>query len=208
MEFEKLELGFAQMNCYILFDNESKEAVIIDPGFDFHIIDKFIVERQLEPVYILLTHSHGDHIGAVEELKKKYKDLKLGIHKDEVEMLKNPELNLSKVLQREPISLEPDFTFKSGDVFEVGSFKIEVIHTPGHSPGGSCFLVGDIIFVGDTLFKQSVGRSDLYLGSSDQLIKSIKTKLMRLPDDMVAYPGHGRETTIVFERERNPFLKW
>lgn len=208
MKFEKLELGFAQMNCYVLFDEASKDAIIIDPGYDFKIIDKFIVDYELLPKLILLTHSHGDHIGAVEELKKKYNNLQLGVNENEVEMLKNPELNLSTMIQRNPVSLDPDFTFINEDEFLLGDEKIQVIHTPGHSPGGSCFHIGDILFSGDTLFKQSVGRSDLYMGDTNQLVKSIKNKLFRLKDSTLVYPGHGRETTIGDEKERNPYLKW
>lgn len=206
MEFKKLELGFGQMNSYILWDQETKEGAIIDPGYDFYLIEKALEEDGIEPKFILLTHSHGDHIGAIKELKDKYADLKVYIHKDEEQMLMDPVLNLSKLTQMEPVSVQADETFEDGKVFILGDTEIKAIHTPGHSPGGTCYLVGKTLFSGDTLFKLSVGRSDFYLGDQDQLINSIRTKLLSLPDDIEVYPGHGPATSIGQERQRNPFL--
>lgn len=206
MEFIKLPLGFGQMNSYLLF-NEDKEGIIIDPGFDFDVIKRNIDRRNLKPKYILLTHSHGDHIGAVEELMKVYPDLKLGIHEDEVDMLKDGSLNLSKMIQGRKISLTPDFTFSDGDSIKFGDETIKVIHTPGHSPGGSCFLIGKDLFCGDTLFKESIGRSDFYMGDLSTLLKSISEKLFVLDDDVNVYTGHGPDTTIGHEKRRNPFFK-
>lgn len=206
MEFKKLELGFGQMNSYILWDEKTKEGAIIDPGYDFYLIDKALEEENLVPKFILLTHSHGDHIGAIKELKDKYTDLKVYIHKDEEQMIMDPVLNLSRLTQMEPVSVEADETFEDGKVFKLGETEIKAIHTPGHSPGGICYLVGNTLFSGDTLFRLSVGRSDFYLGDQDQLINSIKTKLLTLPDEVEVYPGHGPATTIGQERERNPFL--
>lgn len=206
MEFKKLELGFGQMNSYILWDEKTKEGAIIDPGYDFYLIEKTLEEENIVPKFILLTHSHGDHIGAIKELKDKYKDLKVYVHKDEEQMIMDPVLNLSRLTQMEPVSVKADETFEDGKVFTLGDIEIKSIHTPGHSPGGTCYLVGNTLFSGDTLFKLSVGRSDFYLGDQDQLINSIKTKLLTLDDEIVVYPGHGPETTIGQERERNPFL--
>lgn len=206
MEFKKLELGFGQMNSYILWDEKTKEGAIIDPGYDYYLIDKALEEENIVPKFILLTHSHGDHIGAIKELKDKYGDLKVYIHKDEEQMIMDPVLNLSRLTQMEPVSVKADETFEDGKVFILGDTEIKAIHTPGHSPGGTCYLVGNTLFSGDTLFKLSVGRSDFYLGDQDQLINSIKTKLLTLADDIVVYPGHGPSTTIGQERERNPFL--
>lgn len=206
MEFKKLELGFGQMNSYILWDEKTKEGAIIDPGYDFYLIEKALEEENIVPKFILLTHSHGDHIGAIKELKDKYKDLKVYVHKDEEQMIMDPVLNLSRLTQMEPVSVKADETFEDGKVFTLGDIEIKSIHTPGHSPGGTCYLVGNTLFSGDTLFKLSVGRSDFYLGDQDQLINSIKTKLLTLDDDIAVYPGHGPETTIGQERERNPFL--
>lgn len=206
MEFKKLELGFGQMNSYILWDEKTKEGAIIDPGYDFYLIEKALEEDGIDPKFILLTHSHGDHIGAIKELKDKYEDLKVYVHKDEEQMLMDPVLNLSKLTQMEPVSVKADETFEDGRVFVLGDTEIKAIHTPGHSPGGTCYLVGNTLFSGDTLFKLSVGRSDFYLGDQDQLINSIKTKLLSLADDTAVYPGHGPATTIGQERERNPFL--
>lgn len=206
MEFKKLELGFGQMNCYILYDKETKETAIIDPGYDFNKIEQFINENNLKPKYILLTHSHGDHIGAVSELKDEFNDLKLGIHEDEAEMLANPKLNLSEMIQPQAISLTPDFTFKDNDILNLGKEKIKVIHIPGHSPGGSGFKIKDNIFVGDTIFNLSIGRTDFYLGDHNLLIRSITEKIFTEDKNTTLHPGHGPETTVGFEKERNPFI--
>lgn len=206
MDFIRLALGFGQMNCYLLF-NENKEGIVIDPGYDFEIIDREIEKRNLDLKYILLTHSHGDHIGAVEELKEKYPKAKLGIHEAEVDMLKNPTLNLSSMLQGRDIMLEPDFIFKDGDVIKFGNEEIKIIHTPGHSPGGSCFYIDGILFCGDTLFKESIGRSDFYMGDLRTLLSSIQNRIFTLDDETMIYPGHGPETSVGYEKKRNPFLK-
>lgn len=206
MEFIKIDVNYGEMNCYIVYHNETKEAGIIDPGNDFQQISESIDKNDISPKYILLTHSHGDHIGSIGKLKEKYPDLKVGIHKDEVHMLENPDLNLSDFILREPVFYTPDFTFVDGDEISLGDENLKVIHVPGHSPGGVCFIVDDIIFVGDVLFRGSVGRSDFYGGDGMLLIRSIKEKLMTLPDEIKVYPGHGPETTIGYEKRRNPFL--
>lgn len=206
MKFIKLQLGYGQMNCYILYDEITKETAIIDPGYDFEIINDFIKENELTPKYILLTHSHGDHIGAVSQLKDKYQDLKLGIHEMEVKMLFNPELNLSNMIQPKAISLKPDFTFKDKDTIFLGDEKIDIIHTPGHSPGGSCFKIKDNIFVGDTIFNMSIGRTDFYMGDHTVLINSILNKILTEDKNTVLHPGHGPETKVGFELERNPYI--
>lgn len=206
MEYIKLPLGNGQMNGYIIFDKDSKEAAIIDPGYDFKIINKNILDLDLTPKYILLTHSHGDHIGAVEELKDNYKNLKLGINVNEVEMLYRADLNLSSMIQPREISLESDFTFIDGEIIKLGEDEIKVLHIPGHSPGGSGFLIDGHVFVGDSLFKMSIGRTDFYMGDLQVLLTSIKTKLFILDGETIVHPGHGPDTSIAFEIERNPFF--
>lgn len=206
MEYIKMPLGNEQMNGYIVYDTKTKEGAIIDPGYDFGYIKNVISENNIIPKYILLTHSHGDHIGAIKELKQEYKDILLGINVEEIEMLYDPKLNLSGMLQPEEISLESDFTFIDGEVIKIGDDDILVLHTPGHSPGGSCFVADKNVFVGDTIFKMGIGRYDFYKGDLEILLNSIKTKLLTLDEDVVLHPGHGPETTVGFEIERNPYL--
>lgn len=207
MNYIKVQINNGEMNCYLVFNENTKETGIIDPGNEYEKILKIIEENNLIPKYILLTHSHGDHIGSIGKLKNKYPNLKLGVHKDEVHMLADPELNLSGYILREPVSFNADFTFEDGDSIFLGDEEIKIIHVPGHSPGGSCFLVDGMIFVGDVLFKRSIGRSDLYGGDGRLLIKSIEERLMIFPDEYLVFPGHGPSTTIGEERQRNPFLR-
>lgn len=195
------------MNTYLVYDEVTKETAIIDPGDEYPAILKYITSNELVPKYILLTHSHGDHIGSIGKLQEDYPKLKLAIHKDEEHMLSNAQLNLSGFILKEPVEFEADFTFEDGDKFFLGKDYLEVIHVPGHSPGGACFKVDDIIFVGDVVFRGSIGRSDFYGGDGALLIRSIKERLMTFPDEYKLYPGHGPETTVGRERQRNPFLK-
>ncbi len=206
MEFIKIDINRGEMNCYLVYDEITREAAIIDPGNDFRKILENIKKENLISKYILLTHSHGDHIGSVGKLKEEFPDLQLGIHEDETHMLSDSRLNLSGFILPEPVEFEADFTFSEGDKISLGDENLTVIHVPGHSPGGACFLVDNMIFVGDVLFNGSIGRSDFYGGDGLLLIKSIKERLMILPDEMKVYPGHGPETTIGRERRMNPFL--
>lgn len=207
MNFIKVNINQGEMNCYLLYDDISGETAIIDPGDDFIAILSKIQNRGLIPKYILLTHSHGDHIGSIGKLKREFPELKLGVHKDEEHMLVDARLNLSIYILREPVAYKADFTFDEGDEIYLGEKSLKVIHVPGHSPGGACFSVKDLLFVGDVLFKGSIGRSDFYGGDGRLLIQSIKEKLLTFPDEYRVFPGHGPETTIGDERERNPFLR-
>ena len=187
-------------NCYIIKDEESKEMMVIDPGGEIDkIIDMLnILEGNLK--YIYLTHCHGDHIGAVDELKN-IKGGKVIIHSDDYEGLKNPDINLTSFMSKLPISIEADSRVNDGDLLHIGNIEFRVIHTPGHTKGGSSLYPEkeQMLFSGDTLFKGMSGRTDLPTSSFEDIMKSINNKLLILPDDTIVYPGHGIATRIVEE---------
>lgn len=206
MEAIRIPAGVYAANCYILFCKSTNEGIVVDPGGDVEEILEIIKEKNLRVKSILLTHGHGDHIGGVEELKDRL-NIPMLIHKDEVDMLKDPDFNLSSTMAMDPVSLSPDKTLEEGDIIEFGNVKGEVIHTPGHTQGGICVKFKEYLITGDTLFKGSVGRSDLRGGNHTSLIKSIKDKLVVLDDELEVLPGHGPRSTILEEKSSNPFLK-
>lgn len=155
---------------------------------------------------ILLTHGHFDHIMAVEGLRKEYQ-IPMYASKDEVEVLANPQLNVSTMMGAY-VSMKADELFADGDVLELAGMKLKVISTPGHTIGSVCFYIEEekMLISGDTLFEASVGRTDFPTGSSRQLIHSIKTRLFILPEDVNVFPGHGEVTSIAYEKTHNPFI--
>jgi glyoxylase-like metal-dependent hydrolase (beta-lactamase superfamily II) len=200
-----LSVGPLQANCHIVVCEESKEAVIIDPGDEGSRIINTIDELGVEPVMILLTHGHGDHIGAVADIKNQY-GIPIWMHKHETHMLLDPAANLSVFLGVEIISPPADFTFTEEDTLTFSGHDVQVFETEGHSPMGCCFLFDNHLISGDALFKGSIGRTDFPGGSHEILIKRIKEKLFTLPDDTIVYPGHGPKTSIGYEKKHNPFL--
>lgn len=206
MEFKRLPLGIYQANCYILYDENTKETAVIDPGGDFPEIKSFIEDNGLKVKYIIITHGHGDHIGALRELKD-YTDAVVCIHKEDNEMLRNSSMNYTAEMGYPPVEMSADRLLSGGDELMLGDTKLSIIHTPGHSLGGVCIYCEGSLFSGDTLFACSIGRTDLAGGSLDEIIASIKGKLLTLPDDTAVYPGHGPSSTILIEKKRNPFLK-
>ncbi|MDP8242468.1 MAG: MBL fold metallo-hydrolase [Candidatus Hinthialibacter antarcticus] len=200
-----LAVGPLQSNCYLLFDDETQNAVVIDPGADGPQIEAAIRERGLTPLMVLNTHGHGDHIAANGHIKDAF-DVPLMIHGGDAPMLTDPEKNLSIFLGTPITSPAADRELNDGDSLEFGDHAIRVYHTPGHSPGGVSFYIGNLLFPGDALFKQSVGRSDLPGASHEVLIAGIRNQLLVLPDDTIVYPGHGPATTIGDEKLDNPFL--
>ncbi len=201
----KIPLGAYQTNCYIIGNTDNKKIFLIDPGAQGKELLAELNHRQLEPQAILLTHGHSDHIGAVQELVDTY-NIPIYMHPKEVPFLTDSELNLSAF---QGLDIQVHGTIHEvieGDTISYEQVPIKVIETPGHTPGGISFYMDGILFAGDTLFRDSVGRTDFPYGSFDDLIVSIQTKLMNLPDDTIVYPGHGLETTIGYEKKSNPFI--
>jgi len=192
-------LGMMGTNCYLTYDEDLKETVIIDPGDNGAFLAASIENMGLKPAAIFLTHAHFDHIGAVKELKEKY-DIPIYIHRMDVKMLEDPDLNMSKSLS---VALgDKDVILDGGETIDISGMEFTVIHTPGHTPGGICFYLKDenVLFAGDTLFRFSWGRTDFPGGSEEALMDSIRTKLLTLPPETVVYPGHEGATTISNER--------
>ncbi len=205
MEIYKIAAGIHGANCYIVVDKSSNNAMIVDPGGSSDEILEFIDRNNYKLEYIVLTHGHADHIGGVLDIEKA-----LGIpiiaHEDEVELLGDADKNLTNYMFRKTIEIEPSILLKDGDKFKVGQLEIEVIHTPGHTEGGMCLKIGNDLISGDTLFKNSIGRADLYGGNPKLLLDSIRKKLFSLSDDIKVWPGHGPTTTIGEEKLYNPHL--
>ncbi|HEY8910058.1 MAG TPA: MBL fold metallo-hydrolase [Desulfosporosinus sp.] len=200
-------MGALGANCYLYACMESKKAVIIDPGADGKKIHRWVLEKGLTIEYILLTHGHVDHIGAVDELRELLGAVTVGIHADDAEMLTDSKKNLSSYLGSQVVLKGADFLIQDGQELMIGTQQLSVISTPGHTPGGVCFLSTEGLFSGDTLFAGSIGRTDFPGGSLEQLLKGVKEKLMTLPEDTLVFPGHGEETRIGAEKRDNPYLQ-
>jgi len=203
---EPLIVGPLFSNCYIVWDDEVKEGVVIDPGDDADVILKRVKELGISVSYILATHGHFDHVGAVRSLKMELK-VDFLAHKGDfffIEDCKNSARRWGIDIEQPP---KPDRFIEDGDKVKIGRFELEVLHTPGHSPGGVSFLYDRMLFCGDTLFQGNIGRTDFRKGSFKDLSKSIKTRLYILPDDTVVYTGHGPVTCIGDEKRHNAFVR-
>lgn len=206
MKIKRIQAGIYAVNCYIIYsEDQNRDAVIVDPGGDSKSIIKEVEKNELNAKYIVLTHGHGDHIGAVSDLKKHF-NIPVMIHKDDAEMAKDHALNLSGNMAMGEVSFVPDQLLKDGDKIEFGGEYLKVIHTPGHTKGGICLYYPGVLITGDTLFEGSIGRTDLYGGDYDSLMRAIKNKLLQLPEDTVIFPGHGGQSTLKKEKTTNPFL--
>jgi hydroxyacylglutathione hydrolase len=206
MILEQIKLGPLETNCYILADAHTRGAIIIDPGDEPEKVEELLKKKKLKAAFIVNTHGHIDHIRAENDLK-----LPVYVYKDEVPMLKDSGLNLSELLQV-PFKVDAQVhPLEDNQEITLDSLRLKVLHTPGHTPGGISLLLlqpkDKIVFTGDTLFHSSVGRTDLPRGSHEELIDSIKTRLLILSDDTICYPGHGPQTTIGREKAGNPFLR-
>lgn len=204
----RMTVGMVMTNCYIGYNEDTREAFIVDPGDDARRISQTVREEKLNVKGILLTHGHFDHIMAVPELKAEF-GAPVYAHEAEERLLKDTQMNLSAPWVGRALSLEAERLVKDGEKFELAGFEIQAVHTPGHTAGGvSYYLEAEgVLFSGDTLFRGSYGRVDLPTASGAEIARSICEKLLPLPEETVVYPGHERETTIAGERKYNPLSR-
>jgi len=210
MKVDRLILGAYETNCYILRETAAaRDCLIVDPGLGASQLINFLKEHELNPVAVVLTHGHIDHIAGIAALRTEFADINVYVHKLDAKMLTEADHNLS-TLAGVSFSADPaDLIVEGGDVIEQVGIKLQVLHTPGHTPGGICLYSKEerIVFTDDTLFADSIGRTDFPNGSMAQLLNGIKEKLFTLPDETKVYPGHGPITTIAREKEHNQFFQ-
>lgn len=203
---KRIVLGAVSTNCYILYHDDTKHAVVFDPADDAGRIADIVHELGLCVDAIMLTHGHFDHILAAGELRQLW-NCKVMAHEDEEDVAADVQLNLS-VQFGAGYTLKIDETLTDKQEINIAGFDMQVLHTPGHTKGSTCYYLQKegIIFSGDTLFAGSVGRSDFPTGSGAVLLRSVREKLMPLPDETQVLPGHGDTSTIGYEKENNPFI--
>lgn len=206
MQIKTLEVGSLGTNCYIVFCDDTREGVVIDPGGDGDKIIKVIEDNKLKIKYIINTHGHHDHTGANRKLKE-YTNVELLIHENDGDMLTSPKRNFSMFLGEENSGPEADRLLNENDIISFGNCKLQVIHLPGHTPGGIGLYAEKegVLFSGDTLFYGSIGRTDLPGSDYQEMVLSLQ-KLMKMPDQTIVYPGHGPKTSIALEKQINPFI--
>jgi glyoxylase-like metal-dependent hydrolase (beta-lactamase superfamily II) len=203
MILETLALGDYQANCYIYASEDTKRGFIIDPGDEPEVIINRIKELGLNVDFIILSHGHPDHTGALKQVKEATK-APIAMHSGDARLLKDRLLH--SLLGFPHSDVTPDRLLMDGEILTAGGLNLRVLHTPGHSPGCICLLGDGLVFTGDTLFNMGVGRTDLPGGDTHLLMASIHDRLLSLPDSTRVYPGHGPASTIGDERHENPFL--
>lgn len=205
MRIKTMVLGGVQTNCYLVYHEKTKAGVIIDPAAQPDRIDQMCLELGIKPEALLLTHGHGDHIMAVEKLKSRYQIPVIAGEKER-NLLADPSKNLSAALGMPSVSLKADREVTDGEILVLAGFQFQVLATPGHTAGSVCYLEPEegVLFSGDTLFEESLGRTDFPTGNMQQIVASIAEKLFVLPEDIMVYPGHGNPTTIGHEKTYNP----
>lgn len=207
MQVYNIPCGAIGTNTYLVYDEDTKKGFLIDPGAYGGGISEKIRELGIDIQYILLTHGHADHIMGIQGFKEDFPGLKVIAHSDEKEMLGDSVLNMS-VDFGNPVTVEADKYVEDGNELEVGGIEIRFLHTPGHSPGGMCIYIPkeNTLFSGDTLFQNSIGRTDFPGCSFKDLAKAIHEKLWTLPDETQVFPGHMGPTSIGYEKGHNPFV--
>lgn len=205
MKLETLVLGSLHTNCYILLDEASGEAAVIDPAAQADRILDTVQGLGCKVKYIIVTHAHIDHIAALDEVAKAT-GAPVVIHSADQYTLNNDALNLALYFGLPAPAVKPSIVVNDGDTLTLGRETLHILHTPGHNKGSMCILTGDILLAGDTLFYESVGRVDHYGGSMEEILHSVNDKLIKLDDAVKVYPGHGPSTTIGHERTHNPYV--
>ena len=206
INIEVMQVGALATNCYVLSDRNTNECVIIDPGGDADHIQSYLETRDVNPIIILATHAHADHIGAVKTLVEQYGSQFMIGTGDARSVDQQPDW-LTTMLRDFQDPPQPDKKLNHGDKLDVGHISIEVLSTPGHTPGSSSFRIDDHVFTGDTLFREAIGRFDLPGGNEAQEISSIKNILFALDDETLVLPGHGPSSSIGHEKLTNRFIQ-
>ncbi|MCL2485563.1 MAG: MBL fold metallo-hydrolase [Endomicrobia bacterium] len=205
IKVKKIISGRLEINCYIVYDSETLHAVIVDPGEDGDKVIKTVEENGFKPEMLINTHGHFDHILSDEQIRKKF-NIPLAAHKDEVEMLSDPNRNASGILGYSLSVSAPEIILEDNQEVKLSFASFKVIHTPGHTKGGICLLFDDFIITGDTLFAGTIGRTDFPGGNYGEMMKSLE-KIKNLKPSLVIYPGHASQTTLANELRHNPYLK-
>jgi glyoxylase-like metal-dependent hydrolase (beta-lactamase superfamily II) len=200
MNINVFSCGYLQTNCYLVWNESTKKAFIVDPGDVSPELKNFIKKEELIPEYIILTHGHGDHTGGIFDLRKAWPDVLTIASKKERKFLNDRKASYGAG------GIECDIYVDDGQEMTAADTAIRFLSTPGHTPGGMCILMGRTLFSGDTLFRASIGRSDFPGGDHELLIRSIREKLLTLPEDTRVLPGHEEETSIGYEARYNPFV--
>ncbi|MHC4758020.1 MAG: MBL fold metallo-hydrolase [Planctomycetota bacterium] len=210
MEIEKLVISDYETNCYVVrTDADSRDCFLVDTGLEAEPILDYLEKMELTPSAVVLTHGHADHIVGLGEVRVKYPDIKVYIHREDGSMLTDRKDNLCELVGLDFQTEAADVLLEDGDVVAECGIELQVLYTPGHTRGGICLYCEKEgkVFTGDSLFADSIGRIDFPGGNYEQLMQSIKNKLLTLSDETVCLPGHGMRTTIGREKRSNPFLQ-
>ena len=207
MRITNLPSGMLSVNTYLAVDEETNKGIIVDPGGYNKALTNAVAENGTDIEYIIITHGHSDHICGVNEHKEEFPNAQVVAYKDEEPMLLSPDMNQS-IAFGQPYTVKADILVSDGDELDFGNLTMKFMHTPGHTKGGMCIYIekANVLFSGDTLFCQSIGRTDFPGGSYAEITDSIRNKLFKLPDETNVFPGHMGTTTIGFEKENNPFV--